>query len=155
MESWKEFDQNPITHSVAHHLVAIADLLDEFGYARVSDVARLLGITRGSVSVTLKNLKQRGLVVEDEQRHLGLSDEGAEIAEAIRFRKRTMVRLFAEVFGVEAKQAEIDACKIEHLISAETTDRVKGFLRFCESGDGEALFDAYARYRDRAQDATK
>lgn len=155
MESWKEFDQNPITHSVAHHLVAIADLLDEFGYARVSDVARVLGITRGSVSVTLKSLKQRGLVVEDEQRHLGLSDEGAEIAEAIRVRKRTMMRLFTDVFGVDAKQADIDACKIEHLISAETTDRVKGFLGFCESRDGEALFEAWARFRERAEDPAK
>ena len=77
MDSWKEFEHNPITHSAAHHLVAIAELLEKFGYARVSDVARLLEITRGSVSVTLKGLKQRGLVTEDGRRFLGLSDDGA------------------------------------------------------------------------------
>ena len=86
MEIWKSFDQNPVTHSVAHHLVAIADLLDKHGYARVSDVARHLEITRGSVSVTLKNLKASGLVIEDERRFLGLSEGGMSIARAIRRR---------------------------------------------------------------------
>ena len=42
MDSWKEFEQNAVSHSAAHHLVAIAELLSEYGYARVSDVARLL-----------------------------------------------------------------------------------------------------------------
>jgi len=80
METWKAFEQNPITHSAAHHLVTIAELLEEYGYARVSDVARSLHITRGSASITLKNLKARGLVTEDDRRFLGLSDEGMEIA---------------------------------------------------------------------------
>ena len=77
---WREFDQNPVSHSAAHHLTAIQQLLEDQGYARVSDVARKLGITRGSVSVSLKGLRQRGLVVEDQHKHLGLSDEGQRIA---------------------------------------------------------------------------
>jgi DtxR family Mn-dependent transcriptional regulator len=138
MDFWKAFDQNPITHSAAHHVVAIADLIDEFGYARVSDVARLLKITRGSVSVTLKNLKQRGLVTEDERRFLGLSDEGRRLAEGIRAKKRLLNRLFVDVLGVDEEQAAIDTCKIEHLISTDTAKRVMLLLRFLRSGAPEA-----------------
>jgi len=138
MDFWKAFDQNPITHSAAHHVVAIADLIDEFGYARVSDVARLLQITRGSVSVTLKNLKQRGLVTEDERRFLGLSEEGLGLAQAIRAKKRVMIHLLREVLGVDEEQAEIDTCKIEHLISATTAQRVIRLLRFIRSSAPEA-----------------
>ncbi len=150
MPTWKSFDQQPITHSTAHHLVAIAELLGEYGYARVSDVARRLSITRGSASITLKNLKNRGLVTEDDRRFLGLSDEGAEIAATIRAKKLVMKRLFTELLGVDATQADIDTCKIEHLVSDETAERTTRILRLLESGtaEAEAFIDALSR-RDK------
>lgn len=150
-DSWKEFDQNPVSHSAAHHLVAIAELLEEYGYARVSDVARQLEITRGSVSVTLKGLKQRGLVTEDERRFLGLSDVGRAIAESVRVRKIVMKRLFEVVLGVEEGQADVDTCKIEHLISNVTAARATRFLRFAESdaNEAKAFLRGLAAFDDR------
>jgi len=138
METWKEFEQNPITHSAAHHLVAIAELLEDRGYARVSDVARLLEITRGSASVTLKGLKQRGLVTEDDRRFLGLSEEGSQIAAGIAAKKKVMHTMFVDLLGVDARQADVDTCKIEHLVSNETADRVGRLLSFLQSGAQEA-----------------
>lgn len=134
MDAWKQFDQNPVTHSVAHHLVAIAELLEEYGYARVSDVARKLAITRGSASITLKSLKQRGLVTEDDRRFLGLSEEGETIANSIRAKKRVMKMLLIDFLGVEDEQADIDTCKIEHLLSDETARRAMRLLKFLNSG---------------------
>ncbi len=133
MDSWKEFDQNPISHSAAHHLVAIWELLAEYGYARVSDVARMLEITRGSASITLKGLKQRGLVTEDDRRFLGLSPAGEHIARSVTAKKQIMLKFFVETLGIDEAQADIDTCKIEHLISNETADRVARFMRFVES----------------------
>ncbi len=138
METWKQFDQNPVSHSAAHHLVAIAELLEQFGYARVSDVARSLEITRGSASVTLKRLKQRGLVVEDARGFLGLSAEGTQIARSVRAKKLVMKTLFVDVLGVDDKQADIDTCKIEHLISDLTAERASRLLFFIQSGDPQA-----------------
>ena len=40
MEVWKEFEHNEITHSIAHHLMAVNDLLNKHGYSRVTDVAK-------------------------------------------------------------------------------------------------------------------
>jgi Mn-dependent DtxR family transcriptional regulator len=131
---WREFDQNLVSHSAAHHLTTIQFLLDEFGYARVSDVARHLGITRGSVSVTLKGLRQRGLVIEDEHKHLGLSDEGIRIARGIHIKRILIQTLFHDILGIDAELAEQDACKVEHLLSDETAEAVARLLQKIESG---------------------
>ncbi len=128
VSDWREFDQNPVSHSAAHHLTTIQWLLDDQGYARVSDVARHLGITRGSVSVTLKGLRQRGLVVEDDHKHLSLSEQGVQIARGIRTKRILIQALFREVLGVPDEVAEQDACKVEHLISDQTAEATGGFL---------------------------
>ena len=125
---WREFDQNPVSHSAAHHLTAIQQLLEEQGYARVSDVARKLGITRGSVSVSLKGLRQRGFVVEDQHKHLGLSDEGLRIARGIHTKRILFQAFLRDSLGLPGELAEMDACKIEHLISDVTAEALAIYM---------------------------
>ncbi|MBK9126979.1 MAG: MarR family transcriptional regulator [Phycisphaerales bacterium] len=136
--TWKEFDQNVISHSAAHHLMAIDDLIGTLGYARVSDIARRLGITRGSVSISLQPLKKAGLVTQDENRHLRLSEAGRALVGSIKTKRLLLKRLLSEVLGVGGSQAEIDACKIEHLVSNETAHRVLALLRFLDEDPGRA-----------------
>lgn len=129
-EVWKEFESNEISHSVAHHLTAIGELTAEHGYARVSDVARHLDITRGSVSLTLKALRQKNYVLEDENKFLRLSPEGQRIVNQI-LAKRRIVRTFLhDVLKLDPHRAEVDACKVEHLLSVETGTALLRFLRF-------------------------
>lgn len=127
MDVWKEFNENPITHSAAHHLLAILELTKLRGYARVTDVAKFLEITTGSASTNLKSLKQKGYVEEDDNRFLSLSESGATVAEAILDRRKILEQFFIGVLGVSQEQAEIDACKTEHLLSAETTSKMSAF----------------------------
>ncbi|MEE2753458.1 MAG: metal-dependent transcriptional regulator [Candidatus Latescibacterota bacterium] len=129
-EIWKEFEHNEISHSVAHHLTAINELTVKNGYARVSDVAKHLSITRGSASLTLKALKQRGLVGEDGNKFLKLSDEGQRIVDIIEGKRRIFRKFLEEVLKVGYRQAEVDACKVEHLLSVETGGNLLHFLRF-------------------------
>lgn len=133
MDVWKEFDQNIITHSAAHHLMAVDDLVQKLGYARVSDIARQLNITRGSVSISLKPLREAGLILQDENRHLRLSPTGQMLVDSIKTKRLVMQRLFAEVLGADPQQAEIDACKLEHLVSNHTAKRLIAFMRFFDS----------------------
>ena len=130
VKTWKEFDQNIVSHSAAHHLMATDDLIQRLGYARVSDVARQLNITRGSVSISLQPLKKAGLIIQDENRHLRLSERGQALVDAIKVKRQIVWRLFRELLGVTPNQAEIDACKLEHLVSNETARRLISFLRF-------------------------
>ena len=138
MDTWKEFDQNIITHSAAHHLMAIDDLVSRLGYARVSDIARRLNITRGSVSISLKPMKEAGLVLQDENRHVRLSEKGQRLINAVKKKRGLVQRLLSELLGVAESQAEIDACKLEHLISNETARCLVAFFDHVDSQEQPA-----------------
>lgn len=126
---WKQFEENDITHSAAHHLLAIMELRAKRGYARVTDVAKHLNITTGSASTNLKSLKLKGLIVEDDNRFLTLSTEGDGLARAIVSRNELLRDFLEKILKVSSEQAEIDACKIEHLVSAETSAKLQRFLK--------------------------
>ncbi len=128
MDTWKQFEENGLTHSAAHHLLAIMELHEKRGYARVTDVAKHLNITTGSASTNLKSLKSKGLIQEDDNKFLTLSAEGENLAKGVIARKRLLLQFLQEVLDVSPEQAEIDACKTEHLISTETTMKLKRFL---------------------------
>ena len=135
-EVWKSFEDNTLTHSAAHYLMTIKGLLEDHGYARVTDISKRLNITRGSCSISLKPLKKRQLVVEDENRFLQLSEEGRRLAEMIELNDELLETLFKDVLGVSADQAEVDACKIEHLLSIESSVKLANFIKSWKENQG-------------------
>lgn len=147
METWKEFDANEVTHSVAHHLLAIHELGRDYGgWARVSDIAKQLDITRGSVSINLRNIKTRGLVVEDDRRQVKLSPKGLRIVHSLMAKKTAMKAFMRQVLGIAENEADVDSCKIEHLLGDEMAERLVHLLRFLLSDDPAAV-DAMKRFR--------
>ena len=132
-EVWKTYEENLLTHSAAHYLMTIHELLAMQGYARVTDIAKRLNITRGSCSISLKPLKKRGLVVEDQNKFLSLSEEGRRLAEVVEKNDELLEILFRDVLGVDPDQSEVDACKIEHLLSIETSVKLCAFIETLKS----------------------
>lgn len=145
---WKEYESNPLTHSAAHYLMTIRSLLLAHGYARVTDIARAMHITRGSCSISLKPLKKRGLVVEDANKFLQLSPEGERLARLVENSDEVLQAFLHEVLGVDADQAAIDACKIEHLLSLDTNLKLAGFLAFIKS-DTKAATEFLQSFRQQ------
>ncbi len=133
-EVWKSFEENQLTHSAAHYLMTINHLLQDQGYARVTDIAKSLNITRGSCSISLKPLKRRKLVIEDTNKFLQLSKEGKRLAEVVERNDELLEALFRDILGVDEEQAEIDACKMEHLLSLETSVKLARFLKNAKPG---------------------
>lgn len=127
---WKKFDETELTHSSVHHLMAIYHLLKENGYARSIDVARYLNLTRGSVSITLHKLKKKNYVVEDENKFLNLTEKGKGIINSVLSTRRVLINFFREVLKLPEDTAEEDACKIEHLISQETGEKLMAFVGY-------------------------
>lgn len=139
METWKEFEANELTHSAAHHLLAIYEVgLQYGGWARVSDIARQLDITRGSVSINLRALKKRGWIKTGEHHLVKLSPKGLKAVQSVMATRVVVKAFLTDVLGTPEPQAEIDSCKIEHLISHSTGHRLIRFMRFLTSGDPAA-----------------
>jgi DtxR family Mn-dependent transcriptional regulator len=134
MDTWKAFEANELTHSAAHHLLAIHDVGTPYnGWARVSDIARALNITRGSVSINLRTLKKRGWVETDAHHLVRLSPSGLKAAQGVMAKRVVLKTFLVEVLGVPEAQAEIDSCKIEHLVSDDTGERLVHFVRWLTS----------------------
>ncbi len=155
METWKEFEANELSHSAAHHLLAIYEVgLKYGGWARVSDIARALDITRGSVSINLRALKKRGWIETGEHHMVKLSAKGQTAAQSV-MAKRVVVKAFlSDVLGTPDPQADIDSCKIEHLISHSTGRRLVHFVQFLTSGDPVAteLLERFRRLHSECPD---
>ena len=140
METWKEFEANELTHSAAHHLLAIHEVGAQYGgWARVSDIARALDVTRGSVSIALRALKKRGWIEDGEHHLVKLSPKGVRAVQAVIAKRLVLKAFLTGVLGIPEDQAEIDSCKIEHLISHATGHGLTRFMRFLASGDAEAV----------------
>ncbi len=101
------------------YVEAIADLSAAVGEARVTDLARRLGVTHVTVNRTLARLRQAGYVNTKPYRAIFLTDSGRKLAEESKRRHETVVT-FLHAIGVSAKVAEMDAEGIEHHVSKET-----------------------------------
>ena len=97
MNVWKSFAANEVTHSMAHYLTTLLKLHDQRGYARVSDIAKELDVTKGSVSAQKKHLKEMGFVTEDDNKFLRLTEEGRAKAKEVLHNRHILIQ-FIYVF---------------------------------------------------------
>jgi DtxR family Mn-dependent transcriptional regulator len=120
---------NDLTHSMVHYLLAIHKLKESKGYARVTDIAHEMGLTKGSVSTALTNLKKRELVIEDESKFLSLSSAGHEAVHGILSSRTILYYFLKDIIGVDEDVAHKDSCLMEHLMSSETREKFFNFMK--------------------------
>ena len=113
--------------SVEDYLETILRLSRTMPQVRSIDIVHDTGYTKPSVSVAMKNLRQKEYIVMDESGYITLTDEGRVIAEATFERHQVITRLFVSLGVPEAIAAE-DACKVEHVLSKETFEALKNHL---------------------------
>ena len=91
---------------------------------RSIDVARHLGYSKPSVSVAMKNLREKEHIKVDDQGFIHLTPSGLEIANMI-YERHTLLSSWLIHLGVPADVAAADACKMEHVISKESFEAIK------------------------------
>ena len=128
----RRFRQTRSAQSAALHedyVELIADLLQDSGEARPTDIARRLGVSHATAIKTIARLKRAGLATARPYRGVFLTGEGQALAERVRIRHRLVVDVLCAL-GVPTESAEADAEGIEHHVS-ETT--LKAFAHFLKS----------------------
>ncbi|HIR09730.1 MAG TPA: metal-dependent transcriptional regulator [Candidatus Avoscillospira stercoripullorum] len=116
------------------YLETILRLREEKGQVRSIDVAGALSVSKPSVSVAMKKLRDSGHIEMDETGLLTLTAEGEAVAQRIYERHRVIAKMLMGL-GVEPETAAREACKIEHDISADTFEKIKRHIR----GQSETL----------------
>ena len=94
------------------------------GEVRSIDIVNELEFSKPSVSVAMKNLRENGYITVDKDRYIRLTDKGLEIAEKM-YERHTLLSQWLIKLGVDEKVAVEDACRMEHVISAESFAAIK------------------------------
>ncbi len=113
-----------IQESAEMYLETILVLSQKNHQVRSIDIANELNYAKPSVSVAMKNLRENGYIEMDSDWYITLTEKGRAIAEAI-YERHTLLSEWLIFLGVDKKVATEDACRIEHVISAESFEAIK------------------------------
>lgn len=111
------------------YLEAILFIEEEKGIVKSVDIATYLGVSKPSVNKALTILQEMGYVSKPNYSQVTITQEGRKKAKAVAQKHSALTRLLTDVLGVSEDVAEKDACKIEHDISEETTQKLIVFLQ--------------------------
>ena len=115
-----------MTQSLEDYLEAIYLLITEGKTAQVVDVARMLSVKMPSVVKAVRELKKMGLVTQEPYSNIELTVKGERVARHV-LGRHTLIREFLMKLGVTRKNADRDACLMEHILSAETLDKIRTY----------------------------
>ena len=113
-----------VNESAENYLETIYTLSQKLPSVRSVDVANELGFKKSSVSVAMKNLREKKHITVSEEGHLKLTSSGMEIAQMIHERHELLSAWLTRL-GVPEEIASEDACKLEHVLSAESFEAIK------------------------------
>ena len=117
-----------IQESAENYLETILLLKNKKNEVRSIDIANELGFSKPSISRAVSLFKQEGYITVDEHGIISLTETGLDIAKSVSERHKILTEFLVSI-GVNAKTASEDACRIEHVISEETFNKIKGQLK--------------------------
>lgn len=113
-----------IRESAEDYLETILFLLKKTGSVRSKDIVIEMGLSKPSVSIAMKKLREKGMIEMDEDSYISLTPKGLEVASKVHERHMTLYNWLVSN-GVDKAIAEEDACRMEHVISNETFEMIK------------------------------
>lgn len=121
-----------VNESQEDYLETILLLSKKFPAVRAVDIANDMGFKKSSVSIAMKNLREQNYVALTEQGFIELTASGKALAESV-YEKHELFRTTLIRLGVPEEIAALDACRIEHVISDETFEAVKKYIKDLKS----------------------
>ncbi len=120
--------RNFVNESAEDYLETILILSKKLPVVRSVDIANELGFKKSSVSIAMKNLREKNHITVTDAGFIYLTDSGKEIAEMV-FERHELLTQILTCLGVEAEIASEDACRMEHVISKETFKAIKDYAK--------------------------
>ena len=117
------------SESTEDHLERIQELVDRKGYARVSDIADSLGLSKSAVSNMVRRLAARGFVNYEKYRGFTLTPQGQAVATHIKVRHQTLTELL-NLLGLSPGTVREEVEAIEHHLKPETLQVFSKLVRF-------------------------
>ena len=118
-----------LSSSLEDYLEIIYILMQNSDSVGITDIAKALSISKPSVNKAVNLLKEKGYICQEKYGKIIFTDKGINTAKSV-YKKHNMLTVFLkDVLGVSKKTAEIDACKVEQVLSNETILRMEYCLK--------------------------
>lgn len=114
--------------SAENYLETILILSKTLPVVRSVDICNETGYKKSSVSVAMKNLREKKHITVTDAGYIYLTESGSAIAEMI-YERHEFLSDWLIKLGVPAETAVEDACKIEHVLSPESFEAIKGYVK--------------------------
>ena len=119
--------KNFINESSENYLETILILSKKLPVVRSVDIANELDFKKPSVSVAMKNLREKGHITVSDAGFISLTESGQKIADMI-YERHTFISNWLISLGIDEKTAVEDACRMEHVISPESFAAIKKYV---------------------------
>ncbi len=116
-----------VNESAENYLETILRLSKKLPVVRSVDIANELGFKKSSVSIAMKNLREKNHITVTDAGFIYLTDSGKEIADMI-YERHEFLSSWLTKLGVPEQTASEDACKMEHILSKESFEAIKKFV---------------------------
>jgi Mn-dependent DtxR family transcriptional regulator len=113
-----------LQESGENYLEMIYVLSNQTGYVRSVDVANAMSFSKPSISRAMSILKKAGHIEVDKDGQITLTESGLNIARRV-YSRHNLLTDYLIALGVSRETAAADACRMEHVISQETFEKIK------------------------------
>lgn len=117
-----------MTASLEDYLEAVLVLSQSNGEVRLTDIAAMLNVSKPSANRAVNTLTQNGFLSHETYGAITLTPEGETYAASVLHRHKLLKHFLNDTLGVSEATAEEDACKMEHVMSAETIEKLYDYL---------------------------
>jgi len=137
-----------LSASLEDYLEAIYNLTRKGESVGTTDIARLLEVTKPSVTGALKLLREKGLVNYKPYNAVTLTKRGTTVASEVVRKHNILTFFFGDILGMDAESAQISACQAEHTLGPKVMKKLVMFIDFINSSDkdGYDLAEEFKEY---------
>lgn len=125
----KEISHQKISASLEDYLEVIYEKIKQNQQVKAIEIAKKLQIGRSSVSEALKNLAAKKLINYSRYGTISLTQSGEKIAQNISKKHQILFEFFNKKLGLNSEQSELNACRVEHVITGEAFEKFIQYMK--------------------------
>jgi len=143
-----------LTPTLQDYLQAIYRIEREQKVARPKDISAAQRVASSTVTAALQSLAERGMINYEPYELITLTDRGRDRAEQLAMRHDIVRNFLEDILGLEAEQAEVTACDMEHAVDRQALERFICFLAFIQRPSPAGIYwlDAFRRFMQEGMD---
>ena len=122
-------DNLKISATLEDYLELIYKTIQDKSTIKAIDIAKKFNISRASVTEALQRLEQKGYIKYGKYQPISLTDKGSNLAKDIIYKHETLKKFFISLLNLSQEEAELNACKIEHIITPAAFERIKEYVK--------------------------